>query len=255
MASSIDHDFLRETARDFVSKETRVGDLRLLREQRSGFDHALWGSIVSLGWPGIVFAEEIGGQDLGYSTLGIVLTELGRSLTPTPFLSTVVLAGEAIRSGGSAAQREAILPDVMQGRRFLAFAHQEGSAFRPYDIGLSAESTEGGHVLRGVKTHVLDAHAADSFIAVARTSGAPSERKGLTLFLVDAGSPGVRIRPGLLLDSRIAASVAFENVAVGRYQILGERDRGHRGHGRGRKPSRAPQPHPPRARHRRDRQR
>jgi alkylation response protein AidB-like acyl-CoA dehydrogenase len=226
MVLPIDHDFLRETVRDFLSKEAEVADLRVLRDNRSGFDSTLWARIVALGWPGILFQEEVGGQDLGYSALGTVMNELGRCLTPTPFLSTVVMAGQAIRLGGSEAQRAAILPDVVQGRRFLAFAHQEGPVFRPYDVRLSAEPTRAGHVLRGSKTFVLDAHVADSLVVVARTSGACGEREGLSLFLVDASAPGVRVVPGLLLDSRVAASVGFEDVEVGPDQLLGERDHG-----------------------------
>lgn len=226
MVLPIDHDLLRERVRDFISKEAKIADLRALRDTRKGFDSTLWASIVALGWPGILFPEDMGGQGLGYSVLGIVVNELGRNLTPTPFLSTVVLAGQAIRLGGSEVQQAATLPDVLLGRRFLAFAHQEGPVFRPYDVRLSAEPTEGGYVLRGSKTFVLDAHVAHLLVTVARTSGAPGEREGLSLFLVDADASGVRVVPGLLLDSRVAASVRFEDVEVGPDQILGERDHG-----------------------------
>jgi len=204
MVLPIDHDLLRERVRDFISKEAKIADLRALRDTRKGFDSTLWASIVALGWPGILFPEDMGGQGLGYSVLGIVVNELGRNLTPTPFLSTVVLAGQAIRLGGSEVQQAATLPDVLLGRRFLAFAHQEGPVFRPYDVRLSAEPTEGGYVLRGSKTFVLDAHVAHLLVTVARTSGAPGEREGLSLFLVDADASGVRVVPGLLLDSRVA---------------------------------------------------
>lgn len=225
MTASIDHDFLRETVRDFLSKEVGIGDLRALRDERSGFDRDLWTQIVALGWPGIPFPEAMGGQGLGYSALGTVLTELGRGLTPTPFLSSVVLAGHAVQMGGSPALQEAIVPEVVQGRKLLAFAHQEGPVFRPYDVRVSAEPTEAGYVVRGSKTFVLDAHVADSVVLVVRTSGAPGEREGLTLLLVDIDSCGVRVVPGLLLDSRVAAAVEFADVEVGRDRVLGELDR------------------------------
>lgn len=226
MVLSIDPDFLRDTARDFLSNESEIGDLRTLRDEHSGFDRELWARIAELGWPGIPFPEAMGGHGLGYSALGIVLTELGRRLTPTPFLSTVVLAGQAICLGGSTAQQEAILPEVLGGGRFLAFAHQEGPLFQPYDIRLSATLTKEGHVIRGSKSLVLDAHVADSVVAVARTSGAPGDRDGLTLFLIDTRSPGVRVVPGVLLDSRVAATVEFTDVEIGRDRVLGEVDRG-----------------------------
>lgn len=226
MVPSIDHDFLRETVRDFLSKEVQVGDLRALREKRTGFDRDLWARIVALGWPGIPFPEDIGGQGLGYSALGTVLTELGRGLTPMPFLPTVVLAGHAVQMGGSTAVQEAIVPELIQGRRCLAFAHQEGPVFRPYDVSVSADPTDAGHLVRGTKTLVFDAHAADTLVVVARTSGAVGERDGLTLFLIDVDLPGIHVRPGLLLDSRVAATVEFVNVEIGRDRILGELDRG-----------------------------
>jgi alkylation response protein AidB-like acyl-CoA dehydrogenase len=67
MVLSTNHDFLRETVRDFLSKEAEVADLRALRNSHAGFDPTLWARMAALGWPGILFQEEVGGQDLGYS--------------------------------------------------------------------------------------------------------------------------------------------------------------------------------------------
>jgi alkylation response protein AidB-like acyl-CoA dehydrogenase len=226
MIASADHDDLRQAVRQFVSNETRVADLRSLRDSQLGLDRDLWTTIAALGWPGIPFPDELGGQGSDLSMLGTVMTELGRTLTPTPFLSTVILAGQAILVGATASQQATIIPDVVHGRRLLAFAHQEGRVFSPYEIRTSGQSTDDGHVLRGTKHLVHDAHVAESLVVVARTSGTPGDRDGLTLLLVPTDAAGVLIVPGVLLDGRVAATVELVDVKVGHNQLLGAVDHG-----------------------------
>ncbi len=222
MAPTNTLEMVRTMARRFVSTETAVSDLRKLRENKLGFSPHVWNGIVALGFPGIAFEQQFGGEGLGYVEFGAVLTELGRHLVATPIVSSVVLAGEAIRLGGNAAQKNRWLPEISQGRRFFAMAHQESPDFRAYDIACSARRCGSGYVLTGRKLFVLDGHRADYLITVARTSGSPGDRGGLTLFCVDRTSAGLQIASGLLLDSRVAANVAFENVEIAAERIIGE---------------------------------
>jgi hypothetical protein len=105
---------LQDTAREFVSKNSSLRRIRALRDSGDalGFSRDLWNEMAKLGWLGIIFPEEYGGAGLGYTELMVVLEELGRGLMPEPVISNLLLAGSAIASGGSQAQREAVLPPV-----------------------------------------------------------------------------------------------------------------------------------------------
>jgi alkylation response protein AidB-like acyl-CoA dehydrogenase len=220
---SEDQELIRETARELVRVKSPVKEMRRLRDSRDadGFSRALWKEAVELGWAGIPFGEELGGAGLGYAELGIVLEELGRTLAPTPMLSTVVLAGSAIQLAGSAAQKEKLLRGICDGSRILALAHQETPRFAPYRTATRAEKTAGGFRITGRKIFVLDGHVADTLVVVARVSGAEEDRAGLGLFLVSATQKGVAIARTTVIDGRNAAQVELGGVEIGADAALG----------------------------------
>ncbi len=218
-----DQELLRDTAREFVQSKSPVKEMRRLRDARDadGFSRALWKEAAELGWAGIPFAEEYGGAGMGYAELGVVLEELGRTLAPTPILSTVVLAGSAVQLAGSAAQREAILRGICDGSRILALAHQETPRFSAYRCATRAEKTASGWRITGKKLFVLDGAAADTLVVVARVSGGESDRDGLGLFLVSATQKGVAVARTTLIDGRNAAQLAFDGVELNADAALG----------------------------------
>ena len=220
---SEDQELIRDTARELVQAKSPVKEMRRMRDARDadGFSRALWKEAVELGWAGIPFGEELGGAGLGYAELGIVLEELGRTLAPTPILSTVVLAGSAIQLAGSAAQKESLLRGICDGSRILALAHQETPRFAPYATATRAEKIASGWRISGKKIFVLDGHVADTLVVVARTAGAPSDRDGLALFVVPATAKGVSIARTTIIDGRNAASVELAGVEVGADAALG----------------------------------
>ena len=223
-----EQELLRDAARDFVNDHCTVDDLRQLRDKRDdrGFDAKLWKEMAELGWAGIPFAEAHGGADLGLAELGVVLEELGRRLVVSPFLSTVLLGGGAIAAAGSEAQKAAILPGVCEGDTFLALACQETPRHGPHHVETTAKKDGDAFVLDGTKVLVVDGAAAHHLIVVARTSGAPAERDGLTLFLVDPGADGVDRTRTFLMDSRSAANITLSGVRVDADAIVGELGRG-----------------------------
>jgi acyl-CoA dehydrogenase len=151
---------------------------------------------------------------LGWTELGLILVELGRTLVPTPILSSSVLGATATVLGGSDAQREAILPGICSGERILALAHEECSRHAPYRIATRAEKTARGYRLTGAKLFVLDGHVADAWVVVARTEGVLQEREGITLFLVPPNAPGAFFRRTWMVDSRNSACVHLNGVEV-----------------------------------------
>jgi alkylation response protein AidB-like acyl-CoA dehydrogenase len=182
--------------------------------------------MAEMGWAGVVVPEEQGGSAFGYASLGLVLEETGRTLTASPLVSTALTAASALMLGGSAAQKEEWLSKIAAGEIVATLAVDEGPHHHPDRVALKAARTDDGWRLDGQKTFVLDGEAADLLIVAARTSGAPGETPGITLFLVSATSPGLTRRHLALADSRGAAALTFEGVSVGADALLGTLDQG-----------------------------
>jgi acyl-CoA dehydrogenase len=221
---SEDQELLAKTAADWVRAHSPLRRVRDLRDAADplGFSRAHWKQMAELGWVGIPFAEEHGGAGMGLADLAVVLEALGRTLAPEPFLSTVLLAGQALAQGGSAAQQQAWLPRVAAGDAVLAFAHQEPrSRFDRHRVATTARRDGEGYVLDGQKIQVLDAAVADAFVVVARTGGSERDAAGLTLLLVPKDAPGLAIAPQTRIDHRGAALVRLDGVRVGADAVIG----------------------------------
>jgi len=225
-----DQELLAKTAADFVAEKSPVARMRALRDSgdATGFSRALWKEMAELGWVGIPFEESVGGADMGFAELVVVLEALGRKLAPEPFLSAVLLGGQALQLGGTEAQKRAWLPGLVEGDKLVTLAYQEAhSRYELSRVETRAEKSGDAWVLRGQKVQVPDGHVADAFIVSARTSGAPDSPTGVTLFLVESGSRGVEVTRQSRVDSRGAALVELVDVEVSGEQIVGAEDGGH----------------------------
>jgi alkylation response protein AidB-like acyl-CoA dehydrogenase len=223
---SEEQESIRKTAQSFFGERVPVAHFRALRDARDhlGFSREIWRELANLGLLGMAVPETYGGAGLGFTELGLVLTESGRTLAPTPLLSTIVLGASAIALGGDDALKRALLPAVCAGEKLLAFAHEEGARFAPYQIATRAQSSSDGYRLTGAKSLVLDGHVADELVVVARTSGEPGQREGISLFLVPADAPGVTASRLSLVDSRGAARIRFDGAPA--RALLGREDAG-----------------------------
>jgi acyl-CoA dehydrogenase len=170
--------------------------------------------------------EAFGGSGLGSVEAGVVMEEIGRNLTPSPFLATAVLAASGLSRGGSAAQQQKYLPKIADGSLLAALAVDEGAKHRPLNLALQAVRSGNGFKLTGAKTLVVDGHVADLLIVAARSAGSPGERDGLTLFLVDPKAKGVAIERTAMVDAHNAARITFDAVEVDADGVLGEVDQG-----------------------------
>ena len=217
---------LSDSAKEFLARRAPVAALRALRDRRDahGYDPEVWREITALGWPAAVLPVECGGHGIGYLGLGAVFEEIGRHLSATPLLSTVVLGAGLLAEAGSQAQRDAWLPRVAAGEGLLAVALDETPRHDPARVALRATRRADHWVLRGEKQFVLDGHVADGLIVVARTAGVPGRRWGLSLFLVDPAAAGLRIERTWMVDSRNAARVRFDDVRVDDAALLGATD-------------------------------
>jgi alkylation response protein AidB-like acyl-CoA dehydrogenase len=219
---------LRDMAKSFFDEKSPVERMRTLRDSRdeTGFTRELWKEMGELGWLGILFPEAVGGADMGYGELGVILAECGRVLAPEPFVSTLLLGGNAILLGGNEPLQKELLPDVCSGDRILSLAFQEQGRFAPYSVETSATRDGDSFRIRGSKQFVLDGHVANQIILVARTAGGAGERNGLSLLVVDADAPGLSIQRTEMVDGRNAARISFDDVAVDASRVLGEVDAG-----------------------------
>jgi alkylation response protein AidB-like acyl-CoA dehydrogenase len=225
---SNEQQMLRESARGFLAERAPVAHLRKLRDTRdeTGFSRELWRGFAEMGWAGVLIPEELGGVGLGYVEAGVLLEEMGRTLAPSPFFSTAVVAASAIGLAGSEQHKRQHLPQIAAGKIVAAPAIDEGAKHKPSHIALAARRHANGFRLNGTKTFVVDGHVADLLIVAARTAGGEDDRNGVTLFLIDANAPGVRRERTIMVDSRNAARLAFENVDVTADAVLGEVDEG-----------------------------
>ena len=219
-----DQQMLKKAAADFVKKESPVSRVRALRDERhpEGFSRAMWRKMAELGWQGIPIPTEYGGLGMGMTELVCVLEECGRNLVPEPLVSTLGLGASALVVGGSAEQKAELLPRVADGSLLVTVAYQErGSRYAPSRVTTRASRRNGGTVISGEKFLVLDGHAADVFVVSARTAGASDDPRGVSLYLVPRGTPGVEVVRQATLDLRGAAVVSLRDVEVAASARLG----------------------------------
>jgi alkylation response protein AidB-like acyl-CoA dehydrogenase len=219
---------LRDNARGFLAKNAPIAHLRALRDSRDadGFSRALWKQFVEMGWAGILVPQDYGGLGLGHVEAGVVMEELGRTLTPSPFLSTAVLAASAISRAGADKQKETYLPKIVAGELIATLALDETAKHHPEKIAMSAVRAGKGFKLNGAKTFVIDGHVANFLIVAARTAGNAGDTTGITLFLVDANAPGVRAERTSTVDTHNAARITFDDVNLNADSVLGKIDAG-----------------------------
>jgi len=211
---------VRETAFDFFRERSPITALRKLRDDNDpvGFSRDLWKQMADLGWTGFLVSEDDGGSAFGMTGLAQVMEAAGRTLAATPLMSTALLGASLLALGGSEDQKAQYLPPLLAGEHIFALALEEGARHAPNQISTKAERDGAGYRLSGKKTFVLDGHIPDTLIVAARTDG------GVTLFLVP-GEAANRTRLAMV-DSRNAALITLDQVAVGPNAVLGRLDGG-----------------------------
>jgi alkylation response protein AidB-like acyl-CoA dehydrogenase len=223
-----DQKMLQDTAASFLAEEGAIEkQLRHWRDIgcKDGFGHGLWKQFAELGLTGICIPENEGGMGLGATETALVLEEIGRNLTPSPFLSTAVIAARAIEN---TAHAERWYPAILSGEAVLGLAIDEGSRHLPEATALRASRGGNGFVLNGMKTFVVQGASSDVIITVARTGGSPGESDGLTLFAVPRDAPGLNVDNVALVDSSKAAHLVFADVELDADSVIGEVDGGWR---------------------------
>ena len=214
-----DQQLFWETSRKFIESTCPLTTVRRLYDDPDGFDRAWWRQVAELGWTSMLVPEEHGGGTVsgkGLLDLVLVAEEMGRWVSPGPFLPTNVVAATLARSG-SAEQKKDVLGAVVAGEVTAAWCLDEpGAVWGPAGVQTTATAAGGDFVLSGTKSPVEAAAQADQLLVTARTG------VGLTQFLVPADTAGVRITPLRSLDFvRRYATVHFEDVRVPQAAVVG----------------------------------
>ena len=223
-----DQAMLADTARSFMAEEGAIAkQLRHWRDQgcKDGFGHGLWKQFAELGLTGVLVAEADGGLGMGHVEAGIVLEEIGRNLTPSPFLTSAVAAATAL-GAANAELRGRYLPGLLAGDSVFAVAIDEGPKHRPERIKTRAARAGNGFKLDGAKSFVLQGGSADMLVVAARTSGNDDDAEGITLFAVPKDAAGLSQDAVRLVDSSMATHVKLGGVLVDADAVIGEVDGG-----------------------------
>lgn len=197
---------LRDAAKSWVQEKSPVTAFRKMRDSgvEVGYDVAAWNEMAEMGWAGVIIPEDFGGSNFGYLSLGLVLEELGRTLTASPLIASGLGAASALILGGSDTQKSEWLPKIADGSVVAALAVDEGPHHKPEKV----DATVSGGKLTGKKVFVLEGMAANVFVVSAKEGGK------IELYLVKADDAGVKRTKLNLADSRGAANVEFNGAAA-----------------------------------------
>ena len=222
-----DQAMLRDSASEFMKTEAPTTHFREFRDKncKDGFSHGLWKQFAEMGFTGMLIPEDQGGLGMGHVEAGIVLEEIGRNLSPSPFLATSVVGVEALKAA-DAATREKWFPGIVAGEAVIGIAVDEGAKHRPESIAMKAERSGNGFRLTGKKQFVVQGASADLLIVAARTAGKPGETDGLTLFAVEKDAANLGVEAARLVDSSMGAHLSFDGVDVDADAVIGDVDNG-----------------------------
>jgi alkylation response protein AidB-like acyl-CoA dehydrogenase len=218
-------EILRKAARDFLTTECPKTLVRELEKSEKGYSPELWKKMAELGWMGLVIPEQYEGIGYTFQDLTVLLEEVGRNILPGPLMPTVICTFP-ILEGGTEEQKKEFLPKIASGDLIVTLALLDGEGtFDASGISLKATAKGEDFILNGTKFFVEMAHVTDYLVCVARTKEGASE-KGITLFLVDAKLPGIRVEVMPTIAADKLCEIGFENVNVPKKNILGKLDAG-----------------------------
>lgn len=187
--TGFDREELREAIRTVLDQESGSEQVREHLDDEDGYAPKLWSTMGELGWKGIAIPEQYGGGGASWRELGVILEELGRYVTPSPFISTVVLGAGALLLGGTEEQRSKLLPGIASGQT-IATAALTGPNGRCDVDCLDLRVREEGKelLIEGTAGFVPDAQISDWIILAARDPGGK-----IQLFWTERDRPGIEI--------------------------------------------------------------
>jgi alkylation response protein AidB-like acyl-CoA dehydrogenase len=217
-----EQELFKRSARKFLETYCDKSVVSELESSESGFSPVLWKGMAELGWLGVVIPSEHGGLESSLVELAVLFEEVGRAAMSGPLLETV-MGTLCILESGSDEQKSSLLPRIALGELVLTPAIAEPEV--NYDVTMvstRARQEEDRYVIDGTKSFVPYATVSDHLLVAARTSGAPGDEAGVTIFLVDRETPGIRFSPLKTIAPDKQFDVHFDAVCVDSGRVLGE---------------------------------
>src|SRR6202163_3744876 len=214
---------LKESIDGLLTDSYDFDSRKKYQKEKGGWSKAVWGKLAEQGLLGLPFAEADGGFGAGAVETMIVMEALGKALVLEPYLATVVIGGGFLRRGGSAEQKAAHIPGIIDGSKTFAFAQLEkNSRYDLQYVSTSAKKKGSGWVIDGEKFVVLNGDTADTLIVTARTKGGQRDASGIGVFLVAPNAKGVAKKGYPTQDGLHAADISFTGVEVGADAAIGD---------------------------------
>jgi len=178
---------LRSLVRSFLAEKAPSEAVRRWMDSEIGYDPDVWQQMAEqLGLHGLALPEQYGGAGYGLAELAVVLEEMGRSLMPAPFFSTIGLAAQTLLASGDDQACRRYLPGIAAGELTATVAVcDENGSWDLSDITMLALRDEGDWRLSGTKMFVIDGQTADVILVIARADD------GLGLFAIDRNASGL----------------------------------------------------------------
>ena len=206
---SDDQKLLKDQARKFLTDKCSRQVVRsVLDNSENQYSKELWQEVVNMGWTATAIPEEYGGLGLGMLELCVIAEELGRSLAPIPFSSSIYIVSEFLKAYGSDEQKQQYLPKIASGELIGSFAFPETKGTpRINNINSKVENNK----LSGKKLPVNDGQVADILI-VAANSDNNQNHNSLSLYIVETNQDGVSKKLLDTLDpTRPSSEVNFKD--------------------------------------------
>ena len=217
-------EMIKRTSREFFEKECPNMVVRRSEEDERGYPPELWQKMAQQGWTSMVLPSQYGGAGASFLDLAVLYEEMGRAMTPGPFMD-VALSEYLLLELGSDAQKQQYLPQLGSGNIIMTIAYTEPTAsYEPSAIHLSATRDGNNFVLNGTKLFVPNAHVANQILVVARTREAVNKQDGLSVFLVDPKTAGLTTTLLRTIASDRQCELVFENVRVPASNVVGPVD-------------------------------
>ena len=214
---------LKTSTKEFLDLKSPLSSLRVLRDHSyKTHDKDLWIEMVEMGWTALTIPEEYNGLNFGYVGLGQVLEEMGRKLTLSPIISTVLMSSTLTSLSKNEILKTKLFQEIMNGSKLVSIAHEEGIQHNPNTINSLLSKQGEGYVLNGKKNFVIDGSISDYLIV----SSKEESDSNTMLVLVDSKSDGITYNNKVHMDSRTYSDISFSNVKVDKSNLLSEENDG-----------------------------
>lgn len=214
---------LKTSTKEFLDLKSPLSSLRVLRDHSyTTHDKDLWMEMVEMGWTALTIPEEYNGLNFGYVGLGQVLEEMGRKLTLSPIISTVLMSSTLTSLSKNKILKTKLFQEIMNGSKLVSIAHEEGIQHNPNTINSLLSKQGEGYVLNGKKNFVIDGSISNYLIV----SSKDESDSNTMLVLVDSKSDGITYNNKVHMDSRTYSDISFSNVKVDKSNLLSEENDG-----------------------------